>query len=429
MFNSMVVSMAGKENNSQECRECVLKLESVFNSGTLPKGALKVLRQPERVLASALKVKMDSGAQKEFKAYRVQYNTARGPAKGGIRFHPQVSEQEVMLLSFLMSLKCAVIGIPYGGGKGGVECNPKQLSERELEEISRAWVRAFKQDIGPDKDIPAPDVNTGAQEMAWMLDEYEKLEGSHAPAAFTGKPIALGGSLGREYSTSLGGVFALEKILEKSSSLSKQVKGKTVAVQGFGNVGMHLARLLHQRGWKVVAVSNSEGGVYDESGKGLDIPKIIANYERDRLSKVAGKKISNEELLELPVEVLAPSALENQITEKNASAIKAKVVLEMANGPVTPEGDAKLFARGVTVVPDILANSGGVAVSYFEWVQNRQGYYWTETEVNEKLEKKFDEAVAQVLAETNGGKSSLREACYSLAVGKILEAEKLRGRL
>ncbi len=420
------------KNDGMACTECVQKLETVFAPGKLSQKELKLLEQPQRVLSATLKVKMDSGEQKEFKAYRVQYNTARGPAKGGIRFHPQVNLQEVELLAFLMSLKCAVLDLPYGGGKGGVECNPKELSQGELERISREYVRAFKQYIGPNKDVPAPDVNTGGQTMAWMLDEYEKLEGGHAPAAFTGKPIALGGSLGREYSTSLGGVFALEKILGQGGKhgLKLNTVNKTVAVQGFGNVGMHLARLLHQRGWKVVAVSNSEGGVYSgSSGKGLDVPKIIANYEKDRLGKIVGKKVSNEELLELDVGVLAPAALENQVTEKNAGKIKAKIVLEMANAPVSPQGDKKLFAMGVTVIPDILANAGGVGVSYFEWVQNLQGYYWSEQEVNEKLEKKFDEAVGQVLAETQGGKLSLREACYSLAVGKILEAERLRGRL
>ncbi len=415
------------------CKNCVSMLERVFNKERLSKEAMELLEQPERVLSATFTVKLDSGHFKTFVAHRVQYNTARGPAKGGIRFHPDVNLEEIKTLAFLMALKCAVLELPFGGGKGGVSCDPKKLSARELEEISRQYVRAFRDFIGPDRDVPAPDVNTNPQTMAWMLDEYEALVGHSAAACFTGKPLSLGGSAGREYSTSLGGVFALEKVVGKMRLKMGPPKEISVAVQGFGNVGMHLARLLHERGYKIVAVSNSEGGVYSPGGKGLDIPAIIGNYDKERLAKVAEKagvkKVSNEELLELPVDVLAPAALENQVHSKNAGKIRAKIVLEMANAPITPDADQDLFGRGITVIPDILANAGGVGVSYFEWVQNRQGYYWSEEEVIAKLEEKFDSAVGQAVAESRGGKRSLREACYALAISKIMEAEKARGRI
>jgi len=409
--------------NEMACKTCVSQLETVFGGKGVAPEVVKILSQPERLVQASLKVRLDSGELAVFPACRVQYNTARGPAKGGIRFHPQVDLEEVKTLAFLMSLKCATIDIPYGGGKGGVACDPKKLSPAELERVSRAYVRAFADFIGPDKDVPAPDVNTNGQIMAWMLDEYENITRQKAPAFITGKPLGLGGSLGREYSTSMGGVFALEKILE---GLGKKAGSKRVAIQGFGNAGMHLARLLSERGYTIVAVSNSEGGVYDP--KGLDIAHIIKEYPASRLKKAGGKPVSNEELLELDCDILAPCALENAITAKNAAKIKAPIVLEIANAPITPEADKLLFERKIHVIPDILANAGGVAVSYFEWVQNREGYYWSEAEVNQKLEAKFDSAVKQVIAHTDNGKKSLRQAAYSLAIGKILDAEKLLGR-
>jgi glutamate dehydrogenase/leucine dehydrogenase len=359
---------------------------------------------------------------KKYRGYRVQHNSARGPYKGGIRYHPQVDIDEVKALATWMSLKCAVVDIPYGGGKGGVACDPKKLSAKELETISRGWAKAMAKHIGPWKDVPAPDVNTDSQTMAWILDEYEKLTGVHAPATITGKPIELGGSLGRDKATSQGGFFVLREALKASKR-----KPGTVAIQGIGNVGGWLAEILHEQNFKVVAVSDSQGGIYN--AKGLDIHKVMAHKKKAGAVKgfPGAKNITNEALLELQVDVLAPSALENVITKDNAAHIKAPIVLEMANGPTTPEADAILDKKGILVIPDILANAGGVTVSYFEWAQNLYGYSWDLEEVDRKLERQMTRAFKAVHETAQKHKISFRAAANVLALSRIAKAMGLRG--
>jgi glutamate dehydrogenase/leucine dehydrogenase len=359
---------------------------------------------------------------KKYQGYRVQHNSARGPYKGGIRFHPQVDIDEVKALATWMSLKCAVADIPYGGGKGGVACNPKVMSKKELEAVSRGWAKAMALHIGAWKDVPAPDVNTDGQIMAWILDEFEKIIGKREPAAITGKPLELGGSLGRDKATSQGGFFILREAMK-----ANKLKHNTVAIQGLGNVGGWLAEILHKEKFKVVAVSDSRGAIYNE--KGLDIPEVLKHKEST--GTVTGfpgaKEIINEDILMLPVEIIAPAALENVITSENADNIKAKLVLEMANGPTTPEADKILESKGVKVIPDILANAGGVTVSYFEWVQNLAGYYWDLDEVDKRLEKKMTQAFDDVHATAQKYKISYRLAANVLALERIAKAMELRG--
>ncbi len=359
---------------------------------------------------------------KKYAGYRVQHNDARGPYKGGIRYHPQVDLDEVKALATWMSMKCAVVDIPYGGGKGGVACDPKKMSDKDKEAVSRGWARALAPHIGAWKDVPAPDVNTDSQTMAWILDEYEKVTGMHAPATITGKPIELGGSAGRDKATAQGGFFVLRDALKAY----KRKKG-TVAVQGIGNVGGWLAEILHKEGFTVVAVSDSKGGIYNP--KGLDIHKVMG-HKRDT-GAVKGfkgaKDITNEALLELPVDILAPAALENVITKENALRIKAKLVLEMANGPITPEADAILRNKKIPVIPDILANAGGVTVSYFEWAQNLNGFAWDLSEVDARLERIMTRAWKSVFETAQQHKITLRTAANVLALGRIAKAMQLRG--
>ena len=380
---------------------------------------LAVLEKPKRVLKKTLRA-----GGKQYAALRVQYNDARGPMKGGIRFHPAVNESEVTALAFWMTLKCALAGIPYGGAKGGVAVDPKKLSAKERETVSRAYVRAFAGHLGPLIDVPAPDVGTDAQVMAWMLDEHEAISGRHEPAAFTGKPLALGGSRLREEATALGGFFVLREALKKFKA------GKTVAIQGFGNVGRNAAEVLHAAGYTIVAVSDTKGGIYRPQG--LDIAAV--GKQKDSKGTVAGfpgaKSVSSEELLELPCDVLIPAALEGQLTEENASRIKAKMVFELANGPTSPEADMILRKRGIPVVPDVLANAGGVTVSYFEWAQNLTGWYWEADEVRSRLEQVMVRAFEELYDEYKRRKGiDLRTAAYILAVNKVLEAERARGRI
>jgi glutamate dehydrogenase/leucine dehydrogenase len=387
---------------------------------------IELLKTPRRVHDFEVDVSMDNGQKKSFKGYRVQYNDARGPTKGGIRYHPNVSLGEVKSLAFWMALKCAVVDIPYGGAKGGVVVNPKELSKKELEKLSRGFVQSINQHIGPYKDIPAPDVYTNSQTMSWMLDEYEKINKGHFPGVITGKPIELGGSLGREYSTSEGGAYVLRELIK----LKKMDPSKTrVVVQGFGNVGSFIAKILNGWGYKIVAVSDSKGGIYDPSG--LDIEQVLKHKKETRSVKgfKGTKEVDNKAMLELNCDVLIPAALENQITKDNANKIKAKIVLEMANGPTTPEADDILFDMGVTVVPDILANAGGVTVSYFEWVQNLYGYYWKESEVIEKLEAIMVRAFEEVHKAHEDFKTNMRNGAYVVAIKRILVAERLRGNL
>ncbi len=378
---------------------------------------VEMLSRPKRVVKVSFPVKMDDGSIRIFTGYRVLYNDVRGPGKGGIRFHPNVNEDEVTALAFWMTIKNAVVDLPYGGAKGGVTVNPKELSRMELERLSRAYIRAIAPFIGVDKDIPAPDVYTDAKVMAWMLDEYEGIVGRHEPGVITGKPLALGGSAGRAMATSWGGFYVLEEARKEWSV------GKTVAIQGAGNVGGGLARILHEKGYKVVAISDSKGGVYDPDG--LDIPAVLeAKRERGSVTAYDGaKKITNEELLTLDVDVLVPAAIEGVITKENAGDVKANIVLELANGPTTPEADEILRERGIVVVPDVLANAGGVTVSYFEWVQNRVGEYWDEETVLGKLRERMVRAFKDVLERAD---RDLRMGAYVLALDRIAEAAKAR---
>ncbi len=399
------------------------QLEKIKKIANLTEKEVKLLLTPKKIIEKEFSVKLDK-EEKKFKGYRVQYNDARGPTKGGIRYHPRVDLGEVKSLAFWMALKCAVVNIPYGGAKGGVEVNPKELSEKELENLSRAFIRAIHQHIGPTKDIPAPDVYTNSQIMAWMLDEYEKIKGEHLPGVITGKPLELGGSKGRSFATSQGGAFVLR---EYAKLKEMQPEKTTVAIQGFGNAGSYMAKILSNWNYKIVAVSDSKGAVYDEDG--LDINKVIEYKNKNKSVKGFAKDISNEDLLELDVDVLVPAALENQITNENADKIKAKLIVELANGPITPEADTILEKNNIPVIPDILANAGGVTVSYFEWVQNLYNYYWEEDEVIEKLEKIMVKSFTEVYETANEYKTSLRNGAYILAIKRILAAEKLRGNL
>lgn len=392
----------------------------------LEQSTVDALQKPQRVLEVSIPIQMDDGSTKVFTGYRVQFNDARGPFKGGIRYHWETNLNEVKALSFWMAMKCAVVGIPYGGGKGGVTVDPRQLSENELERLSRGWVQAMYQYIGPWKDVPAPDVYTNPKIMAWMVDEYSKLAGQWSPAAFTGKPIDVGGSQGRMFSTSQGGYYVFEAL---AKHLKLVPKNTTIAIQGFGNVGAFAAEIFYKAGYKIVAVSDSKAGVMNL--KGLDI-SAVWKHKKATGSVVgfpATKPIDNKKILELPVHVLIPSALENVISEKNAGKIKAKIVLELANGPTTPEADAKLFRKGVHVVPDILANAGGVTGSYFEWVQNLNGYAWSEREVLNKLKPIMVDSFEAVWMMATKHKVNLRVGAYMVAIDRIVKAMKLRGRL
>lgn len=381
------------------------------------------LRSPECEIKGSFPVKMDDGHVEIFEGYRVQHSSMRGPCKGGIRFHPDTDEDEVKSLAAWMSFKCAVANIPYGGGKGGVTVDPRKLSKGELERLTRAYTKLISPVIGPNNDIPAPDVNTTAQIMGWIMDEYSKLTGKFTPAVVTGKPLAIGGSKGRPAATGMGILFNAREIYKR---FGKSLKGASVAVQGFGNVGSIAAELLYNDGCKIVAVTSSQGGVY--CAEGLDIPAIIASGLKPSEYKADGvTAISNEALLELDVDILVPSALENAVTEKNADNIKAKVILEGANGPINHAADAVLDSKNIYVVPDILANAGGVIVSYFEWVQNLQNYYWSEEEVNSKLEKQIEDAFKTAWDTALANNTSLRTGAYMVAVSRIVEAAKLRG--
>ena len=383
---------------------------------------MEILKKPMRILQVSIPVKMDNGKTEVFTGFRVQYNDLRGPTKGGIRFHPEVNLAEVEALAFWMTWKNVVADLPYGGAKGGVICNPKKLSERELEQLSRGYIRAIREFVGAKKDIPAPDVNTDEKVMAWMVDEFSKMMGQTEFAFITGKPLELGGSRGRLDATGAGGCYVLRKLMKKYG-----IKDKTVAVHGFGNVGIHTAICLHSNGFKVIAVGDSQGAVFDP--KGLDVLELIKH--KDKTGKVQGfkkaKAITNNELLELNVGTLIPAALENAVTEQNANKIKAKIILEMANGPVTPEADLILHKKGIHVIPDILANAGGVIVSYFEWVQNNTGFYWQSKEISDLLHRKLDDATEEILKIKEEYKVHLRTAAYILALKKMLKTMKFRG--
>jgi len=384
------------------------------------------IKHPERALKVAVTVKMDDGSIKVFDGYRVQHSTLRGPAKGGIRYHPGVNQDEVSALAAWMTFKCAVVGIPYGGGKGGVTVDPTKLSKGELQRLTRNYTTMIASFIGPEIDIPAPDVGTSAEVMGWLVDSYSTLKGHFVPGVVTGKPIIMGGSVGRAEATGRGVTITTKNALRE---LDRELKGASVAVQGMGNVGGISAKLIDLEGAKVVAVSDVSTGVYNSNG--LNIPEILdflaggKNLLKDY--KGAVEFIDNKRLLALEVDVLVPAAMENMINKENAADIKAKLIVEGANGPVTVEADAILEQKGIIVVPDILANSGGVVVSYFEWVQNLQSYYWTEEVVNGRLEEAMDAAFKSVWEITNENKVSMRTGAYLIAIKKLVDVLKQRG--
>jgi glutamate dehydrogenase (NAD(P)+) len=390
----------------------------------LKAGIKAKLRVPKRELTVYFPVKMDDGSIQMFTGHRVQHNLSRGPAKGGIRYHPDVTLDEVRALAMWMTWKCAVVNIPYGGAKGGVVCNPKKMSERELERLTRRFTSEIIMFIGPDSDIPAPDVNTSAQTMAWIMDTYSMTKGYSVPAVVTGKPVEIGGSLGRREATGRGVMFTTREALKH---LGMPIEGTRVVVQGFGNVGAIGAQLLQEMGCTVVAASDSRGGVYNP--KGLNVEDVIRH--KAETGTVVGypgtDEVTNKELLELDCEVLVPAALENEITVENADRVKARVIAEGANGPTTPEADDILFDKGAFVIPDILANAGGVTVSYFEWVQGLQSFFWSEDEVNANLEKIMVKAFQDVLAISQRREVNMRIAAYILAIDRVATATLLRG--
>jgi len=384
---------------------------------------------PERELKVSVPVVMDDGSVKIFEGFRVQHSTVRGPAKGGVRFHPNVNINEVKALAAWMTFKCACVGIPYGGGKGGVVCDPAKLSEHELSCLTRRYTAMIAPIIGPDSDIPAPDVGTNAKIMGWMMDTYSMLKGHCVPGVVTGKPISIGGALGRHEATGRGVMINTLNLLK---AMKHPVRGTKVVVQGMGNVGSITAKCLYEQGLKIIAVSDVSGGIYNE--KGLDIPAIISYIEEKPGNLLSGykikagtKRVTNEQLLELPTDILIPAALENQINEKNAAKIRAKIIIEAANGPTTLEADEILSKRNIPVLPDILTNAGGVVVSYFEWVQNIQSLSWTEERVNEELKTILDLAFKNVWDITKEKKVSLRTGAYLVAVKRVVEAKKIRG--
>jgi glutamate dehydrogenase len=371
------------------------------------------LSNPDNVVEVSIPMIMDSGEEKTFRGYRVQHNNILGPYKGGLRYHSEVDLDEAKALAFWMTMKCALVGVPFGGGKGGIEVDPKTLSESELERLTRAFIREIALHLGPDKDVPAPDVGTDARVMRWIVDEFAKLTGRSSPAVVTGKPITDGGSEGRTEATGFGGCYALLEILKKQG---KSPKGMTVAIQGFGNVGMYFARAAHDVGMTIVAISDSKSGVYAQEG--IDVEAAEQHKKVTKTFDGFGSRISSGGVLTLPVDILVPAALENAITERNARDIKASIILELANGPTTLEADAILNERKVTVIPDILANAGGVVVSYFEWLQNKSGQKWTKEEVLAELKKKMESATDKVFALSRND-LSLRDAAYVVALRNI----------
>ena len=390
----------------------------------LDPGIWKILTHPKRQITVSCPIQMDNGEIEVFTGYRVQYNITLGPAKGGIRYHPDVTLDEVTALAAWMTWKCAVAHIPFGGGKGGVICDPTRMSRRELEALTRRYVAEIIDAIGPDKDVPAPDVNTNDQVMAWIMDTYSMHVGHTSTAVVTGKPVEMGGSLGRREATGRGVMITTR---EAATHLKLDMKAATVAVQGFGNVGSVSADLLSRLGARIVAVTDWKGGVYDRGG--LDIRRLLEYVKQHKTvdGYPSGEPIENEDLFKLDVDVLVPAAMENQITMDNAGDIKARIIAEGANGPTTPDAHKHLHDRGVFVIPDILANAGGVTTSYFEWVQDRHGYFWTEEEVNHRLEAKMVEAFDDVLQTSIRYKTDMRTAAYIVAINRVATVTRMRG--
>jgi glutamate dehydrogenase (NADP+) len=419
--------------NDSIFRDAIGRLDRALQFAEIDPEVVERLKYPKQVLEVSIPVRMDDGSLKVFAGYRVRHNDTLGPTKGGIRYHPDVSLSEVKALAFWMTFKCAVAGLPYGGGKGGVIVNPKELSRLELERLTRGFIEQIADFIGPETDIPAPDVYTNAMIMGWMMDEYSIIHRRRTPAVITGKPIPLGGSLGRDDATGRGAYHCIKELERKREMVPGEVR---VAVQGFGNAGQHVARLLHADGYRIVAVSDSRGGIFKEEG--FDIPSLIHIKNESRQLKavycdgsvceaVDADNLSNEQLLELDVDLLIPAALENQITDKNADRVRAPVIVELANGPVTSDADRILSAKGKLIVPDILANAGGVTVSYFEWVQNRAGYYWTLEEVHRRLKEIMQREFNVVYDLTERENLDMRTAAYTVGLSRIGEAIASQG--
>ena len=385
----------------------------------------KALSEPEKFIQIKITMRMDNGEVKTFKGFRSQYNSARGPMKGGIRWHPEESESLVKALSAWMTWKCACVSIPLGGAKGGIICNPKELSEAELQRLARNYIRKLSGDVGPNIDVPAPDVYTNPQIMAWMMDEYETIIGEHAPSVITGKPVELGGSEGRGVATAKGGAYCIR---EAAKDLNINLNNARIVIQGYGNAGSHVANILHKEyGSRIIAISDSKGAVFNSNG----IEPYDALMHKKETSSVVGlagtQEISNEELLELECDVLIPAALENVLTIKNANNIRAKIVAELANGPTTPDADEILFAKGITVIPDFLCNAGGVSVSYFEMVQGYYLHFWSEKEVFESLDKIMTKAYRDTVNKAKEYNANNRMGAYIIAIQRVVNAMKLRG--
>jgi glutamate dehydrogenase/leucine dehydrogenase len=402
------------------------ELQTIYIELGLTQDALDLLSVPRQTFTVSFPVKMTTGKTQMFTGFRVQYNDARGPAKGGIRFHPEMDADHAGELAFLMALKCAVVNIPFGGAKGGVVVNPMDISRRDLELVTRGYIRAIADYIGPFKDIPAPDVYTDEQIMAWILDEFERIKREHVPAVVTGKPPELGGIVARRYSTALGGIHVLEQALKDRG---RDFHGMRVAVQGFGNVGENTALILYERGYSVIAVSDVNGGILNPQG--LDIPAVGEHKKRTGsiINFSNAREITNAELLTTDCDVLIPAALSNQLDANNAKDVKAQFILELANAPTTAAADDILFTRDILLIPDILANAGGVVVSYFEWSQNLNGDTWPEEKVLSRLKETMTSAFNDVQGRCREGRCRMRKAAYELAVKRILNAERLRGNL
>src|SRR5215471_2913281 len=402
----------------------VQQFEAAADKINLSEDMREILRQPKRELIVNFPVRLDNGRVKTFTGYRVQHNVNRGPAKGGIRYSPEVTLDEVKALAMWMTWKCAVVGIPYGGAKGGVICDPKQMTPSELERLTRRYATEISIIIGPHSDIPAPDVNTNAQVMGWIMDTYSMHEGYSIPAVVTGKPLSIGGSEGRNDATATGVLFVTR---QAAKGIDMPLKGARVSIQGFGNAGSIAARLFHREGCKIVAVSDTKGGIYNEAG--LD-PGAVLRFKQEQGSVVNfphSTKVSVQEVLELPCDVLIPAATEGVITSANAGRVQARIVSEAANGPTTPEADAILFERGAMVIPDILANAGGVTVSYFEWVQDLQSFFWGVDEITKKLEMIMNRSFAAVAEKADQFSCDLRLAANMLAISRVAEATQVRG--
>lgn len=417
-----------EQENTQKEKLDVLKstqivIKDALNKLGYPDEVYELLKEPLRMMTVRIPIRMDDGQIKIFTGFRAQHNDSVGPTKGGVRFHPHVTETEVKALSIWMSLKAGIVDLPYGGGKGGIVCDPREMSFRELEKLSRGYVRAISQIVGPTKDIPAPDVFTNSQIMAWMMDEYSRIREFDSPGFITGKPLVLGGSHGRESATAKGVTICIREAAKKRGI---ELEGARVVVQGFGNAGSFLAKFMHDAGAKVIGISDAYGALHDPDG--LDIEYLLDRRDSfGTVTKLFKNTITNKELLELDCDILVPAAIENQITEENAHNIKAPIVVEAANGPTTLNATKILTERDILLVPDVLASSGGVTVSYFEWVQNNQGYYWTEEEVEERLENVLVKSFNNVYNTAMNRKVDMRLSAYMVGVRKMAEASRFRG--